>query len=99
MRRNAETKKRRIPLALKIGALVICVFSVVSTVQIRAENSRRLAELAKINEQIEAQEIKNKEILALVEMGEDEEYIEAVARTRWGFVYPQEKVFVDIMGK
>ncbi len=83
---------------VKLVILAVCAFSVVSTIKIQLNVSAKEQELELLNQQIVEQTLKNKEILKLVESTDDNGYMERMARGRWGYVYPQERVYVDISG-
>ncbi|MFA9381314.1 MAG: septum formation initiator family protein [Acetanaerobacterium sp.] len=91
-------KKNKIPLIIKLGIFAVCAFSILTTIRIQLDVSARGRELDTLNNQIVGQTLKNKEILKLVESTDDDGYMERMARGRWGYVYPQERVYVDISG-
>ncbi len=91
-------KKKAIPLGFKLLIAVVCAASVFTTISIQLEIMTRNQELEALNAKIVAQTIENKEILKLVESTEDDGYMERMARGKWGYVYPQERVYVDISG-
>ncbi len=97
MKANAKISKKT-PLIIKLVILAVCVFSIVSTIQIQLEVGAKNEELDKLNQQIVEQTLKNKEIEKLVESTDDSGYMERMARGKWGYVYPQERVYVDISG-
>lgn len=51
-----------------------------------------------LEQQYEIQRLENKELERQIAAGIDEEYITRVARDKLDYVYPDEKVFIDISG-
>ena len=51
-----------------------------------------------ITQACEDQRIANKDIERLIVMGEDEEYVERIAREKLDYGYPNEHVYVDVSG-
>ncbi|MDR1100764.1 MAG: septum formation initiator family protein [Clostridiales bacterium] len=59
--------------------------------------SRNEAQLEKINEEIQAAEVKHEELVSQQTMLNSPEYKEEVARKRDGLVMPDEIIFVDVL--
>ncbi len=97
MKVNKKHNKKT-PRIVKLLILTVCVFSIISSVKIQLDVSAKNKELEVLNGQIVEQTLKNKEILKLVESTDDNGYMERMARGKWGYVYPQERVYVDISG-
>ncbi len=95
--KKLKQNKKTSPI-VKLVILAVCAFSVASTIKIQLNVSEKEQELDLLNQQIVEQTLKNKEILKLVESTDDNGYMERMARGRWGYVYPQERVYVDISG-
>ena len=51
-----------------------------------------------LEKQVEDQLLENQELRSLLDMRQDEKYIERVARDRLDYAYPDEKVYIDISG-
>lgn len=96
--RTIKKQTKKTPRIVKIIILALCVFSAISTIKIQLDVSAKNVELDMINGEIVQQTLKNKEILKLVEATDDNGYMERMARGKWGYVYPQERVYVDISG-
>ena len=95
---TSSPKKRRIPIPIKMVIIVVCGFSVVSTIGLQADIAARKHDLADLNARITEQQLQNRKLTAMVEAGKDDQYMEKVAREKWGYVYPDERVFVDVSG-
>ena len=78
---------------------VICIVCVVlfigSFISKQVAINRKQAELDRINAEITAQNLENEELSEVIEKGDDDEQIEKYARQA-GYVYPDERVFVDV---
>lgn len=61
-----------------------------------AEKKRELAE---IEAQLSQQAQTNAELERLMESGDQDAYIERIAREKLGYVRPDERIFVDISGE
>ncbi len=73
------------------------VFSI-TLIQMQVELENRKRELSALEEQTVEQQDKNDELKRLLSIGGSEKYIEEMARDKLGFVYPDERVFIDISG-
>ena len=79
----------RLALAVFLGYII---FNIVST---QAQLSAKQQELASLTQRCEDQELKNAELEAILSLGGTDSYIERVARDTLGYVYPDERVFID----
>ena len=93
---KAVTKKRK-SILLRIAAFALAVYLVGSLVNLQLQISAKENELNDLNEQHREQTLKNEDLSALLDSGEDPEYIERMAR-EMGYVYPDEQVIVAING-
>lgn len=82
------------PLRAIFTIAAICVFAVI-VVQYQGEISRRKTENAILEQKIIAQEMQNQKIQAEIDACDDAEYIERVAREKYGYVMAGETVFVN----
>lgn len=78
------------------GAAVYLLVTFVSGQMQVAEKQRQLAELDAL---VERQAELNAELERLMESGDEDAYVERVAREKLGYARPDERVFVDISGK
>lgn len=93
---GARKKKRS--LFLRILTLGVLVYVAVSFIQLQVELNQKRGELAMLEKQVEDQLLENQELRSLLDMRQDEKYIERVARDRLDYAYPDEKVYIDISG-
>ena len=93
---GARKKKRS--LFLRVLTLGVLVYVAVSFIQLQVELNQKRGELAMLEKQVEDQLLENQELRSLLDMRQDEKYIERVARDRLDYAYPDEKVYIDISG-
>ncbi len=56
-------------------------------------------ELETLKAEYVAQEAVNLDIQRTIQLTDSKDYIEKIARDKLGFVYPDEKIFIDVSGK
>lgn len=91
-------RKKKKGLFWRIAALCVLLYVAVSFVQLQVELNEKRGELALLEQQVEDQLLENQELRSLLDMRQDEKYIERVARDRLDYAYPDEKVYIDISG-
>jgi cell division protein FtsB len=96
MKKSAE-RKGKIPLIIKLIVAAICAVSIFSSIQLGVTISQQKHELDLLNTQIAEQTLQNREISQLITSADDG-YMERMAREKLGYVYPQERVYVDVSG-
>lgn len=87
-----KVKKSKI---MRIALFAFFVYVVVSFSIMQIDISKHKESLNTIQTQINEQEYINKEIKSILDSGADTEYITRIAREKLGFVFPEERVFVD----
>ena len=68
-------------------------------VSLQLQIAEKKEEQARLQAQIEEQELRNAEIKALLESENSDEYVARIAREKLGYISPGERVFVDISSK
>lgn len=91
-------KSGKLSLPVKICLFIFAVYFAFVIVNLQIEIKRRRAELDDLQLKIESQYVQNTELKRVLEAGDDNEYVERIARERLGFAYPDEKVLIDISG-
>lgn len=97
--KGKQKKKSLYKLFLRLAVAAAAVYLLVTFVsgQMRvAEKQRELAELGNL---VERQVEQNAELERLMESGDEDAYVERIAREKLGYARPDERVFVDISGK
>jgi cell division protein FtsB len=94
-------KKIRKSLILRFCILAFVIYAAVMIVDMQVTLTEQQRHLDVLSMNRDAQFLENKELERRIgenQDGMDEEYIERVARDRFDYVYPDERVFYDISG-
>lgn len=89
-------KKQKHSFILSLALLLAAGYFVISFVSTQLEIRSKEKEAAAVRAQYEAQLAENERLQAVVDGGDEAEYIERVAREKLGYVMPNEKVYYDI---
>ncbi|MEG0693174.1 MAG: septum formation initiator family protein [Oscillospiraceae bacterium] len=87
-----KAKKSKIML---VALTAFFIYVVASFAIMQVDISKRKASLEAVQSEINEQQYLNKEIQSILDSGADAEYIMRIAREKLGFVFPDERVFVD----
>jgi cell division protein FtsB len=94
-------KKNRKSLILRFCILAFVIYAAVMIVDMQVTLTEQQRHLDALTSTRDMQFLENKELERRIgenQDGMDEEYIERVARDRFDYVYPDERVFYDISG-
>jgi cell division protein FtsL len=91
MKSNQKSGFKTVHLIILIAVCLVSVVFIRQQITINSNNN----EIKTINEQIEAENKKAKEIKEKEKQYATDEYVEQIARDELGLVKPDEKVFVD----
>lgn len=89
-------KRRGVGVPVKLGLILFTAYATVTLVSLQIQIEKKNAEKELLLGKAETQEMRNSEISAIIENGDDEEYISKIARDKLGYIIPGEKVFVNI---
>lgn len=92
-------KTRRVHIAAKIFVLAFAVYAAFTLVSLQLEIREKEKKIARLQTEIEQQELENRQIQDVLDSADDTEYIAEIAREKLGYVAPGERVFVDISSK
>lgn len=95
MKKRKSENPRRKGKFLKLAVLCFAVYAAYAMVTQQAQIKERGEELAAVEEEIAQQEQENKKAERLLTLGDDEEYIERIAKEKLGYAYPNEHVYID----
>ena len=90
-----KTRKNR-SFIVSFCIVALCVYFAISLFSINKEISNKNEEIAAIKSATAEQIKKNDELRRIVEGGNIDEYAESVARDKYGYVMPGERVYYDI---
>ena len=92
----AKNSKRKFSYIMVVLFLSVAVIFVVSLVAISKEIKEKKAEVAQLESTCEAQEAENNELQSMVDSGNEDEYLEKVAREKYGYINQGDRVYQDI---
>ncbi len=92
-------KKKRVGIAIKIFIAVFSVYSAFTLVSLQIDIASAREQKVILTEQLELQKVRNAELEHIISAGRSEEYIARIARESLGYIFPGERVFVDISSK
>ena len=91
-----KRKKQKHSFILSLALLLAVGYFVISFVSTQLDIREKEKEAAALQEQYAQQVAENERLQAVVDGGDESEYIERVAREKLGYVMPDEKVYYDI---
>lgn len=95
----AEQKRKKKNHMVVVALVAFTIYVLVSLYFINVDIRERQQDTANLQEQIVKQQAENEELQEIVDKGEvDEDYIIRQAREKLNFVFPDERVFKDIVG-
>lgn len=97
--REMKAKKRKPQkhsFILTLALLLAVGYFVISFISAQLEIREKEKQAAEIRAQVEQQQAENERLQAVVDGGDEKQYIERVAREKLGYVMPDEKVYYDI---
>lgn len=92
----AKKSKRHFSFIMVVLFVSVAVIFIVSLVAINKEIKEQKAEVEQLQSQCEVQEAENDELQSMVDSGNQDEYIEKVAREKYGYIKQGERVYQDI---
>lgn len=80
---------------LRLALLAFVGYVAVSFIIVQVDISKRKESLEAVEQELAQQEYLNEEMQSILDSGTDTEYIMRMAREKLGFVFPDERVFID----
>ncbi len=102
MRKKEKAKKEKASvtkLVFRLSVAVASVYLFVSFVGGQMQVAEKQQELDVVTAKVEEQTLKNAELERMTASGDEDAYVERVAREKMGYARPDERVFVDISGQ
>ena len=96
VKKASRAKKRKHSFILSLALLLVAGYFVISLVQTQLQIKEREKKVEEVSAQYEQQLAENERLQQVVDGGDQNEYIERVAREKLGYVMPDEKVYYDI---
>ncbi|MBQ6569918.1 MAG: septum formation initiator family protein [Clostridia bacterium] len=75
------------------------VFLAVNIIIVLTDISEKKSQISEVRAAITEQTVQNNELKRIIEAGNSDEYIERIARERYGLVLPDERVFINTLGE
>lgn len=91
------TKKRR-SIFLRLILIGFLCYGLISFFILQMDLAQKDQELQEINKKIQTQQQTNEELKTMLGEEHYSEYIARIAREKLGYVYPDERIFVDVSG-
>lgn len=91
------TKKRR-SIFLRLILIGFLCYGLISFFMLQMDLAQKDQELREINKKIQTQQQTNEELKTMLGEEHYSEYIARIAREKLGYVYPDERIFVDVSG-
>ncbi len=98
-RRNKKGKeKKKKSLLTKLVVVGLVSYVVVALVAQQMELTNKRNELVQLQQKISEQTDANKDLERILSLGDDQQYIESIARDQLGYAYSDERFYVDDSG-
>ncbi|MEG2813987.1 MAG: septum formation initiator family protein [Oscillospiraceae bacterium] len=91
-------KKNKKAFILKVAMVAFAIYSIGYITLMQIDISSRKDALNQSKSELKEQQIINKEVSDILNSDKKDEYIMRIAREKLGFVFPDERVFIDISG-
>lgn len=91
-----KRKPQKHSFILTLALLLAVGYFVISFISAQLEIREKEKQAAEVRAQVEQQQAENERLQAVVDGGDEKQYIERVAREKLGYVMPDEKVYYDI---
>lgn len=93
-----KTHKKRRSVILRLALLVFSVYVLFSIGSLQMQLLESKKELNRLNQIKTEKTQKINELVGLLENGTESDFIEKAARERLGYVFSEEKVYIDLSG-
>jgi len=93
--KSKKRKEKRFNL-FRLALAVFFLYLVVEILVTQFQISSTKDELNLVSGTIENQSLENDELQRILDLGDDSDYLERIARDKYNYVYPGERVFYDM---
>ena len=97
-----QLRKNRTGLSgflLRIGAVALIAYLAVTLIVCQVDIMVKRQRLETLNAELSRQTEENTELKRLYSSGDNDAYIERIARDRLGYVSPDERIYIDMSGE
>lgn len=95
---KAIPQKTRKSIIVRLCVFAFVAYAAITLIDMQVTLAERKQEAELLARRLEVQRIANKDLERQLAAGVDQEYIERVARDQLDYVYPDERVYIDISG-
>ncbi len=96
MAKSKAKSKRSFSFILVVMVVTVVIYFAVSIVSSAKEIQARQAEVNLLESQCQEQLAENEELQNVINSGDKDEYISKVAREKYGYIKPGDRVYQDI---
>ena len=96
MAKSKAKKQRSVSFILIVVIVAFVVYFAVSLVSSAKEIQSKQAEVDELQAQCNEQLAENEELQDVIDSGDKDEYIQQVARVKYGYIMPGDRVYQDI---
>ncbi len=93
---EVKQKKSVLQRVLRLAVAAASVYLLVSFVSGQMQVAAKQRQLAELSTQVEEQKEKNAELTRLMDSGNEDAYIERIAREKLKYARPDERIYVDL---
>jgi cell division protein DivIC len=97
-KKQKNKKRSPVMLVLQLVMAGLAVLLVVSFISGQVQLARMQRESDELAGQVEQQQEKNEELQTLMDTGDEDDFVERIAREKLGYARPGERIYVDITG-
>lgn len=95
----AKNKQKFPALALRLGLAGLVIYLLVSLVYVQMDIVSKTQQLENLTSQVSSQQAANQELQRTLDVDDEADYLERVAREKLGYARPGERLYVDMSGK
>lgn len=95
-KKKSNKKEQKLSFVLLVVFLFFAGYLAISFVSVRMNINQREKQIVELKSQLEQQQAENSQLQAVIDGGDQEEYIERIARDKLGYVLPGEKVYYNV---
>ena len=92
---SRRTRKNRL---IRLAVVLVASYFLVTLVQLQLDIYKQRRVLEQLNTQCLDQKSANDDVERYLSLHDDTELIEKIARDKYGYAYPEERIYVDISG-
>lgn len=98
--KTKEKKKRRFSsVFFRVAVAGVAAYLLIYIINGQVEVAHMQKELDAVTKEVTAQQELNAELQHMLESGDQDAYVERMAREKLGYAYPDERIFIDITGE